>query len=94
MQTSLSLIEARETILVEGRFAAADVFVRALASLFPHTAVYVSHAHNGVPYGALRLLNPILPPPGSLRRVEPLAVEIGDYAATWQREAARLEQAA
>jgi sugar (pentulose or hexulose) kinase len=91
---SLELIGARERILIEGRFADSEVFVRALASLRPDAAVYVSHAHNGVPYGALRLLNPGLPPPGALRRIEPLSVDLSSYRTAWRNEADRLEQAA
>ena len=53
---ALDLIGARERILVEGRFAEDRLFVEALAALRPNNAVFVSHAHNGVPYGALRLL--------------------------------------
>ena len=34
-ETSLSLIGTKQTLLVEGRFAEAEVFVRALASLRP-----------------------------------------------------------
>ncbi len=94
LETSLALIDAREIILVEGRFAEATVFVRALASLLPDTAVYVSHPHNGVPYGALRLMHPGLPPQGSLRRVEPLAVDLTDYRTIWRLEADRMEHAA
>ena len=93
MDTALGLIDAREIILVEGRFAEAEVFVRALAALRPDTAVYVSHAHDGVPYGALRLSNPGLPPPGTLRRVEPLAIDLTAYADRWRFEANRVEQA-
>jgi sugar (pentulose or hexulose) kinase len=91
MDTALTLIGAREVILVEGRFAEAEVFVRALAALRPDAAVYVSHAHNGVPYGALRLCNPAMPPPGSLRRIEPLADDLKAYAERWRLEAARSE---
>ena len=59
---ALDLIGARGRLLVEGRFAEADVFVRALAALRPETAVYTSNADNDVSYGALRLLNPRLAP--------------------------------
>lgn len=88
---SLDLIGARERLLIEGRFADAEVFVRALATLRPNMAVYVSHAHNGVPYGALRLIDPCLSPPGVLRRVQPLAMGLTDYKARWRTEAERSE---
>jgi sugar (pentulose or hexulose) kinase len=93
MDTALTLIDAREVILIEGRFAHSELFARALASLRPDAAVYVSHAHNGVPYGALRLCDPTMPPPGALRRVDPLASDLNAYADRWRLEAARSEQA-
>jgi sugar (pentulose or hexulose) kinase len=90
---SLNLIGARERILVEGRFAEAEVFVRALASLRPHDEIYVSHAHNDVSYGALRLLDPSLKPTSALVRVQPLDVSLKDYSDAWRREVERLEHA-
>jgi sugar (pentulose or hexulose) kinase len=65
-EVSLDLIGARDCLLVQGRFARSEVFVRALASLRPDIAVFVGHAHvadtvhSDVSYGALRLLNPAL----------------------------------
>jgi sugar (pentulose or hexulose) kinase len=91
---SLDLIGARETLLIEGRFAEAEVFVRALAALRPDTAVYISNAHNDVSYGALRLLIPDLAPASALTRVAPLDVDLSAYKAQWQRAAERMEQAA
>ncbi len=91
---SLSLIGANERILVEGRFAEAEVFVRALAALRPKDRIYVSNAHNDVSYGALRLIDPALKPDSSLSQVEPLAVDLRDYAAQWRRDAERMEAAA
>lgn len=91
---SLDLIGARERILVEGRFAEAEVFVRALATFRPDTAVYVANAHNDVSFGALRLLNPDLQPKASLRRVEPLSADLSAYRRQWRTSAAQLEEAA
>jgi sugar (pentulose or hexulose) kinase len=88
MDAALTLIGARNTILVEGRFAESEIFVRALATLRPDDALYVSHTHNGVAYGALRLLNPRLPAPATLREVEPLSVDLTSYAARWRETAA------
>jgi len=90
----LTLIGTRERVLVEGRFAEADVFVRALAALRPDTAIHVSNAHNDVSYGALRLLDPSLAPTSRLEKVAPLDVDLADYRAQWQREAERMEMAA
>ena len=81
---ALDLIGSRGRLLVEGRFAELEVFVRALASLRPGQQVYVSNAHDDVPYGALRLLNPDLAPPTSLTPVEPLPFSIDDYARRWR----------
>ncbi len=72
---SLNLIGSRDRLLIEGRFAEAEIFVRALAALRPQQKVYVSNAHNDVPYGALRLINPALTPPSPLMQVEPLHVD-------------------
>jgi sugar (pentulose or hexulose) kinase len=82
--TALDLIGSRETLLVEGRFAEAEVFVRALASLRPATNVFVANAHNDVSFGALRLIDPALRPQGTLRRIEPLSVNLESYQATWR----------
>lgn len=81
---SLDLIGSKERLLVEGRFAEAEVFVRALAALRPATEVFVANAHNDVSFGALRLINPLLKPAGDLRRVEPLAGDLVGYRAKWQ----------
>jgi sugar (pentulose or hexulose) kinase len=86
---SLSLIGSHRAILIEGRFAEADVFVRALASLRPDDAVYVANAHNDVSYGALRLVDPALTPAGALVRVVPLATELTAYHAQWTKRAGR-----
>ena len=91
---SLDLIGARERVVVEGRFAEAQVFVRMLASLRPRDRIYVSNAQHDVSYGALRLVNPELPTPSSLERVRPLDCDVGPYADQWRREASRIEAAA
>jgi sugar (pentulose or hexulose) kinase len=83
--TILDLVGSRERLLIEGRFAEAQVFVRALATLRPRQQVFVSHAQDDVPYGALRLLDPDLRPPSPLVRVAPLAVDLADYARTWRQ---------
>lgn len=83
---ALDLIGARERILVEGRFAEAEVFVRALASLRPRDQLYVSNAHHDVSYGALRLVDPALQAPTRLEPVLPLDVDLSAYADLWRRE--------
>ncbi|WP_068072383.1 FGGY-family carbohydrate kinase [Novosphingobium lentum] len=91
---SLGLVGASGRVLVEGRFAEAEVFVRALASLRPDVAIYASNAHNDVSYGALRLLNPALRPAEPLQRIAPLEVDVTGYRDAWHRELVRLEPAA
>jgi sugar (pentulose or hexulose) kinase len=94
MDASLSLLDARERILIEGRFAESAVFTRALAALRPDCSIYVTSAHDGVACGARRLIDPKLPPSGLLRRVAPLDAQLGSYQARWRSEAERLGAAA
>jgi sugar (pentulose or hexulose) kinase len=91
--TSLDLIGSTGPILIEGRFAEAQLFVRALAALRPGTPVYASNAHNDVSYGALRLIAD-LPPPEPLERIAPIDVDLRDYKLRWHELAGPLEQAA
>jgi len=90
----LTLIGTRDRVLVEGRFAEAAVFVRALAALRPDSAIHVSNAHNDVSYGALRLLDPTFAPASRLEKIAPLDVDLAHYRAQWHREAERMEMAA
>ncbi len=83
---SLDLLGSKERLLVEGRFAEAEVFVRALASLRPGTKVYIANAHNDVSFGALRLINPSLRPSGTLREIAPLEHDLTAYAKAWLDE--------
>lgn len=81
---SLDLIGSQSRLLVEGRFAEAEVFVRALASLRPETEVLTANAHNDVSFGALRLIDPALKPNGDLRRVQPLDQDLSAFRAKWR----------
>jgi len=81
--TSLNLIGSKDALLVEGRFAEAEVFIRALAALRPASKVFAANEHNDVALGALRLIDPELAPAGALRRIEPLADDITSYRAAW-----------
>ena len=85
----LNLIGSRDCLLIEGRFAEAVIFIRALAKLRPSQHAFISNAQDDVPYGALRLLDPSLPPNSPLTRIEPLAVDFSDYARQWREHAAR-----
>lgn len=81
--TSLRLIGTQGSLLVEGRFAEAEVFVRALAALRPDLSVFTANAHNDVSFGALRLIDPALEPQGELVRVQPLEGDLSAYRRTW-----------
>ncbi len=88
---SLGLIATRERLLIEGRFAEGQVFVRALAALRPDLRVYTGKAHNDVSYGALRLIGAALPPAEPLELVEPLDIDLSAYRDAWREQAARME---
>jgi sugar (pentulose or hexulose) kinase len=81
---TLDLVGAKGLILVEGRFAEAEAFIRALATLRGDAEVFVSNAHNDVPFGALRLINPQLRPGSPLTRVVPLPYGLDAYRAAWR----------
>jgi sugar (pentulose or hexulose) kinase len=91
---SLRLIGTRERLLIEGRFAEGQVFVRALAALRPDLRIYIGKAHNDVSYGALRLLDAALPPAEPLDLVAPLDVDISSYHDRWRHEVSQMEAAA
>jgi hypothetical protein len=91
---SLRLIGTTDRLLIEGRFAEGQVFVRALAALRPDLRIYTGKAHNDVSYGALRLLDAALPPAEPLELVVPLDVDLAPYRERWLREIGRMEEAA
>lgn len=80
---SLSLIGARERLLVEGRFAGSEIFVRALAELRPQTQVLTANAEADVSFGALTLALPGLAPQGTLEPVEPLGRDLAGLRGEW-----------
>jgi sugar (pentulose or hexulose) kinase len=81
---SLDLIGSKDILLIEGRFAEAEVFVRALASLRSTTRIFTANAHNDVSFGALRLILPDLKPRGELMAVAPLPEDISLYRDKWR----------
>lgn len=83
----LDLIGAQGALLIEGRFAEAEVFVRALASLRPDLSVYVANAHNDVGLGAIRLIDRAIAPAGQLRRVAGLDTDLTEYRRQWRKQA-------
>jgi sugar (pentulose or hexulose) kinase len=84
---ALDLIGAREHVVVEGRFARATSFVRALAALRRGCKIFVSQADDGVAFGALRLTQPELRRRTSLEIAEPLELDLASYKARWRGHA-------
>jgi sugar (pentulose or hexulose) kinase len=81
--TSLDLIGAKERLVIEGRFARSEIFVRALATLRPGTQVFAIDDEADVSFGALRLLCPELVPHRALTPVEPLDRDLSAYRDEW-----------
>lgn len=81
--TALDLIGAKDTLVIEGRFAEAQVLVRALAALRPQMRVYTANADTDASFGALRLIDPDLAPEGTLNAVEPLPIALERYRTEW-----------
>ncbi len=79
---SLDLIGSRDTVVVDGRFSSAPIFVRALANLRPNTRILVSSDEQGVARGAIQLVRR-----GSheaLKNISPLPVDMSAYRARWR----------
>jgi sugar (pentulose or hexulose) kinase len=83
--TALDLIGSRGVLLIEGRFARSEAFVRALATLRLGTKVYTSVAEADVSFGALRLVDPSITPKQYLDRVLPLEHELSRYKVEWHQ---------
>jgi sugar (pentulose or hexulose) kinase len=82
----LGLVEAQQRILVEGRFAASETFLRALASLRPSDTIMIASTETDVAFGALRLINPDARSDVQAHKVEPLPVDITAYHRRWKSE--------
>lgn len=82
--TSLSLIGARDAIVVEGRFADDLSFLRMLAALRPDCEIYASRAEDGIACGALRLVDPTFAPTGQLTKIAPVNADVSAYATRWR----------
>jgi hypothetical protein len=87
---SLELIGSRDTLLIDGRFSQAPIFVQALAALRPNTTVVTSHDTLGVARGALRLVQGVATDVPALKRVAPLPVDLSAYRARWREAVGRL----
>ncbi|MBS0612278.1 MAG: carbohydrate kinase [Proteobacteria bacterium] len=83
--TCLDLMGASDAIIVEGRFRAAEVFLRALAALRPAARLYRAGADVDVAWGALRLLQPGLHMPDPPVLMQPLEADLCAYRHAWRR---------
>lgn len=83
--TCLDLIGSCDTVVIDGRFSRAPIFVQALANLRPTMRILVSSDEQGVAHGALRLAKQARHE--SLQTISPLPVDMSAYRARW-REAA------
>jgi len=92
VDTSLDLIGGHELLIVEGRFALSELFVRALATIRSSDKVLVNReSGGGATFGALRLVDDRLPVVGSLERVAPLDIDLSAYKSRWLTAVSRGE---
>jgi sugar (pentulose or hexulose) kinase len=87
----LDLIGSKGRLLVEGRFAKVEAFVRALACLRADSYVYVMDDDLDAAFGALSLIEPSLRPKGKLQSIAPLAIDLGAYRGAWRAQLSGLE---
>ena len=84
---SLDLIGSCDTVVVDGRFSRARIFVQALANLRAETRVVVSSDDRGVANGALQLAK--REHHDALKTSSPLPVDMSAYRARWRDAAER-----
>jgi len=84
---SLDLIGSSDTLVIDGRFSSAPVFVQALACLRAGTRVFISNDENGVARGALRLVKGAESDAAALERVAPLPIDMAIYRDRWRESA-------
>jgi len=80
----LDRIGARGTLLIEGRFAKAETFVRALAALRPEMTVRTIDEACDASFGGLLLARPAARPPMPSSPVAPLPFDLAAYAVRWR----------
>jgi hypothetical protein len=93
VDTALDLIGAHGVLIVEGRFALCELFVRALATLRSDDRVLVNReCSGGVTFGALRLIDAHLPPVVGLDRAAPFDIDLSTYKSRWLTAASGQER--
>lgn len=93
VEAMLDRIGARGTLLVEGRFAQAETFVRALATLRPEMTVKTIDEACDASFGGLLLALPAVRPPMPSSPVVPFAFDLAAYAARWRAQDNRMTAA-
>jgi sugar (pentulose or hexulose) kinase len=86
---ALDLIGSKHTLIIEGRFAQAALFVAALARLRSDMAVWVAPESVDVALGALMLAHPHLLSPQALAPVAPLTINLQPYRHSWRQACLR-----
>jgi hypothetical protein len=81
---SLSLIGARDAIVVEGRFGDDLSFLAMLAALRPDSDIYAARAQDAIACGALRLVDPAFAPDMELTKIAPIDADIAAYVTRWR----------
>lgn len=81
--TILDMIGSRDHLLLEGRFALIPAFARVIATLRSTQRVYISRESPDMNYGALKMACPDFSPRSDLEVVEPLALDVSNYANDW-----------
>ena len=80
---ALNRVGARDTVMIDGRFARSKAFVSALARLQTGRPLYVANQDADLAIGALSLISPALSVQSSLELVEADAPDLSAYRGRW-----------
>ena len=86
----LDLLGAKETVVVEGRFARPLSFVTCLASLRPDDSIFVDTSECDLVVGALRLAAPELSRPRMLKQIGTRSIQLDAYRGEWRKNISQL----
>lgn len=80
---ALAQVGARDTIMIDGRFARAKAFVSVLACLRADHHIYAARQEADLALGAMSLLSPTLSVQGSLELIKPDPLDLSGYRTRW-----------
>lgn len=83
---SLDLVSAQGDIVVEGRFAQEEIYVRSLAALYPERGIYTLSQDNDVSFGAWLLANPSHTCANQAQKVAPFECDLIKLRESWTAE--------